>query len=88
MYKKNILLVLIAALFFASCNNYSKAESGLRFKFLKRSEKQNLPNLGQYLQCYYSIENSDDSVVHSIFGKTPDRIVLRISLAGFSTDIE
>ena len=76
MDKKNLFLVLIAALLFASCNNFSKTESGLRFKFLKRSEKQNLPNLGQYLQCYYSIENSEDSVVHSIFGKTPDRIML------------
>jgi hypothetical protein len=75
MDKKNLFLVLLAAITFASCNNFSKTESGLRFKFLKRSEKQVLPNLGQYLQCYYSIENSEDSLVYTIFGKTPDRIM-------------
>lgn len=77
MDKKNLFLLLIAALFFAACNNFSKTESGLRFKFLKRSEKQNLPVLGQYLQCYYSIVNSEDSLVYSNFGRTPSRVELK-----------
>jgi FKBP-type peptidyl-prolyl cis-trans isomerase len=74
--KQSFLYLMIVLLVTAGCNNYSKTESGLRYKFLKRSEKKNLPVEGNYLQCYYSITNSEDSVVWSIFGKTPDRILL------------
>jgi FKBP-type peptidyl-prolyl cis-trans isomerase FkpA len=59
-----------------ACNNYSETESGLRYKFLQRSKNQILPTFGDYLQCYYSITNSEDSVVFSNFGRTPDRILL------------
>jgi hypothetical protein len=72
---QNILLLLVIASI-SACNNYSKTESGLRFKFLKRSDKTALPSLGDYLQCYYSITNSEDSVVFSNFNRTPDRILL------------
>jgi FKBP-type peptidyl-prolyl cis-trans isomerase FkpA len=65
------LILLVTA-----CSNYSKTESGLRYKFLKKSTIKDLPDLGEYLQCYYSITNSEDSVILSIFGKTPDRIQL------------
>lgn len=68
-------MVFLAA-FLAACNNFSKTESGLRYKFLHRSANQDLPDLGEYLQCYYSITNSEDSIIYSIFGKTPDRIML------------
>lgn len=68
-----LLLVMMVG---SSCNNYSKTETGLRYKFLKRSENQALPVVGDYLQCHYSITNSDDSVVFSNFGRNPDRILL------------
>lgn len=76
MDKKHVVYTIFLAAFLAACNNFSKTESGLRYKFLHRSEKQDLPDLGEYLQCYYSITNSEDSVIYSIFGKTPDRIML------------
>lgn len=76
MLKKNTFGILILAGLIVACNNYSKTESGLRFKFFQRSTIQDLPNIGEYLQCYYSISNSEDSVFYSIFGKTPDRILL------------
>lgn len=74
--KQSFLYLLVLSILTAGCNNYSKTESGLRYKFLHRSDKKNLPVEGNYLQCYYSITNSEDSVVLSIFGKTPDRILL------------
>jgi FKBP-type peptidyl-prolyl cis-trans isomerase len=74
--KQSFLYLLVLSILTAGCNNYSKTESGLRYKFLHRSDKKNLPVEGNYLQCYYSITNSEDSVVLSIFGKTPDRIIL------------
>lgn len=73
---KSSLIFLAIISFLAACNNYSKTESGLRYKFLKRGNKKDLPQLGEYLQCYYSITNSEDSVIYSIFGQTPDRIEL------------
>jgi FKBP-type peptidyl-prolyl cis-trans isomerase FkpA len=76
MDKKHVVYMVFLAAFLAACNNFSKTESGLRYKFLHRSAKQDLPDLGEYLQCYYSITNSDDSIIYSIFGKTPDRIML------------
>lgn len=75
--KNNYFLILVAlGSLLGACNNYSKTESGLRYKFLKRSNQKTLPQIGDYLQCYYSITNSEDSVIYSIFGKTPDRILL------------
>lgn len=72
-----VLLVLVAgSLMISACNKYSKTESGLRYKFLKRSENKSLPVEGDYLQCYYSITNAEDSIIYSIFGQTPDRILL------------
>lgn len=76
MHKIKIVCSLIALLALSACSNYSKTESGLRYKFLKRSQIQGLPAPGDYLQCYYSITNSEDSVVFSNFGRTPDRILL------------
>ncbi len=73
-YKLLGLIVILAGL--SACNNYSKTENGLRFKFLKRSNKIALPVVGEYLQCFYSITNSEDSVVYSNFNRTPDRILL------------
>jgi FKBP-type peptidyl-prolyl cis-trans isomerase FkpA len=75
---RNTTLLYFAALaiLFAGCKDYSKTESGLRYKFLKKSAIKDLPNIGEYLQCYYSIQNSEDSTILSIFGKTPDRIQL------------
>ena len=70
------MLSLVSLIVMSACNNYSKTESGLRYKFLKRSQKQALPNIGQYLQCYYSIQNSEDSLIYNLFGQTPDRILL------------
>lgn len=74
--KQSFLYLLVLSLLTVGCNNYSKTESGLRYKFLHRSDKKNLPVEGNYLQCYYSITNSEDSTVLSIFGQTPDRILL------------
>lgn len=73
-YQHILLLAIIASL--SACGKYSKTESGLRFKFLKRGEKTALPSTGDYLQCYYSITNSEDSIVFSNFNRTPDRILL------------
>lgn len=75
--RNNIIIfavILLGGL--SSCNNYSKTESGLRYKFLSRSKKQSLPVIGDYLQCNYSITNSEDSIVFTNFGRTPDRILL------------
>lgn len=76
MDKKIVILLLTVTGFLVSCSDYSKSESGLQYKFLKRSTIQDLPNIGDYLQCYYSITNSEDSIILNIFGKTPDRILL------------
>ncbi|MCU1418830.1 MAG: FKBP-type peptidyl-prolyl cis-trans isomerase (rotamase) [Schumannella sp.] len=76
MHKHTIFYLIAVVLLASSCNNYSKTETGLRYKFLKKSTIQDLPELGEYIQCYYSIDNSDDSTILSIFGKTPDRIML------------
>lgn len=76
MDKKIVILLLTVTGFLASCSDYSKSESGLQYKFLKRSTIQDLPNIGDYLQCHYSITNSEDSIILNIFGKTPDRILL------------
>jgi FKBP-type peptidyl-prolyl cis-trans isomerase FkpA len=76
MRNLNLFFLLCMALLLGSCNNYSKTESGLRYKFLKKSTIKDLPEIGEYLQCYYSITNSEDSTILSIFGKTPDRILL------------
>jgi FKBP-type peptidyl-prolyl cis-trans isomerase FkpA len=76
MHKRNLVFFSLFAILLASCNNFSKTESGLRYKFLKRSEKKQLPSIGEYVQVYYSINNSKDSTILSIFGKTPDRILL------------
>ncbi|MDI1235628.1 MAG: FKBP-type peptidyl-prolyl cis-trans isomerase [bacterium] len=73
-YQFSILIAVFIGL--SACGKYSKTESGLRFKFLKRGEKTTLPSIGDYLQCYYSITNSEDSVVYSNFNRTPDRILL------------
>lgn len=77
--RESFIILFVLALFAVSCNNYSKTDSGLRYKFLFKSPKKDLPKIGQYLQCYYSITNSEDSIVYSIFGKTPDRILLSMS---------
>ncbi|MEZ4804149.1 MAG: FKBP-type peptidyl-prolyl cis-trans isomerase [Bacteroidia bacterium] len=76
MAKQHIYFILISVFILSACNHYSKTDNGLRYKFLKRSDKQELPNIGEYLQCYYSIYNSEDSMFLNIFGKTPDRILL------------
>ncbi|MES2618608.1 MAG: FKBP-type peptidyl-prolyl cis-trans isomerase [Bacteroidota bacterium] len=76
MYKHFLFCIGILSLVLSSCSNYSKTESGLRYKFLKRGDNQSLPVVGDYLQCHYSITNSDDSVVYSNFGRNPDRILL------------
>ena len=76
MHKLNLFLFSLICITLVACDNYSKTENGLRYKFLMRSEHQDLPNQGEYLQCYYSITNSDDSVIYSIFGTNPDRILL------------
>lgn len=72
----SIFLSFALIILLSSCNNYSKTESGLRYRILHKSDKKVLPEEGDYLQCFYSISNSEDSVVYSIFGKTPDRILL------------
>ena len=66
MRKIHYIILFIVITSISACNRYSKTESGLRFKFLKRSDKTALPALGDYLQCYYSITNSEDSIVFSI----------------------
>ena len=76
MRKIHYIILFIVITSISACNRYSKTESGLRFKFLKRSEKTALPAIGDYLQCYYSITNSEDSIVFSNFNRTPDRILL------------
>ncbi len=70
------IIGIIGLIGLSSCNGFSNTESGLRYKFLKRSQNQALPNFGQYLQCYYSIQNSEDSLIYNLFGQTPDRILL------------
>ena len=76
MRNKKFISLLAIILLLAACNNYSKTDKGLKFKFLKRSQKLVLPNVGEFLQCYYSITNSEDSIVFSNFDQTPDRILL------------
>ena len=76
MRNRNYILFTFLILILGACNNYSKTESGLRYKILYKSPNKDLPKIGEYLQCYYSITNSEDSVIYSIFGKTPDRIQL------------
>jgi len=76
MRNREFIVTLGLIILLAACSNYSKTESGLRYHFLKRSNSQTLPKQGDYLQCYYSISNSEDSIIYSIFGKTPDRILL------------
>lgn len=76
MRKYQIIYFLAIMLSIGACGKYSKTESGLRFKFLKRGDKTSLPALGDYLQCFYSITNSEDSVVFTNFNRTPDRILL------------
>ncbi len=76
MHKKNYLFVLGIIALLAACNSFSKKESGLRFKFLKRSQNLVLPTLGQYLQCNYSIANSEDSIIFNNFGRSSDIILL------------
>ncbi len=76
MRNYNFIIVGLMLIGLTACNNYSKTESGLRYKFLKRSDVTSLPEIGEYLQCYYSITNSDDSIVYNNFGRTPDRILL------------
>ncbi|MEN9345927.1 MAG: hypothetical protein RLZZ60_1396 [Bacteroidota bacterium] len=73
------ILCFVSLIGLTACSNFSKTESGLRYKFLKRSQNQALPNPGQYLQCYYSIQNSEDSLIFNLFGQTPDRILLSSS---------
>ena len=58
------IIGIIGLIGLSSCNGFSNTESGLRYKFLKRSQNQALPNFGQYLQCYYSIQNSEDSLIY------------------------
>lgn len=76
MRNRNYILFAFLILMLGACNNYSKTESGLRYRILYKSPNKDLPKIGEYLQCYYSITNSEDSVIYSIFGKTPDRIQL------------
>lgn len=76
MHRFNYIIFTLMLLGLSACNNYSETESGLRYKFLQRGDKQLLPVIGDYLQCYYSITNSEDSIVYSNFGRTPDRILL------------
>lgn len=76
MRNREFIVTLGLMILFTACSNYSRTESGLRYHFLKRSSVKALPKEGDYLQCYYSISNSDDSIIYSIFGKTPDRILL------------
>lgn len=76
MDKMHLIAVFAMACLFTACEHYSKTESGLQYKFLQRSPVQDLPEVGDYLQCYYSISNSEDSVIYSNFGTNPDRIML------------
>lgn len=70
------LTLFTLSLFLVSCSKYSKTESGLRYKVLYKSPEKKLPVAGEYLQCFYSISNSEDSIIFSNFGQTPDRILL------------
>lgn len=71
-----IVFAAMASVLLTACEHYSKTESGLRYKFLQRSPVKDLPDIGEYLQCHYSITNSEDSVIYSNFGTNPDRIML------------
>lgn len=76
MHKVHIIWFFIIAVIITSCNNYSKTDNGLRYKFLSRSKNKQLPVVGEYVQVYYSINNSEDSTIFTLFGKTPERIQL------------
>lgn len=76
MLKKNFIYLIGIIILISACNSYSKKESGLRYKFLKRGQNLVLPTIGQYLQCNYSIANSEDSIIFNNFGRTPDIILL------------
>lgn len=76
MHNQRIWILLLTLPLLFSCNDYSRTESGLKYHFLHRSDKQELPDIGEYLQCRYSITNSEDSVIYTIFGTNPDRILL------------
>lgn len=73
---KAVLVLAMVSVLFPACNNFSESESGLRYRILKRGNQKSLPQIGEYVQCYYSIANSEDSIFLSYFGKTPDRVLL------------
>ncbi len=73
---KSIYFLTILFVILQSCNNYSKTESGLKFKILKRGTSSVLPENGQYVQCQINIANDEDSVFYSTYNKSPERILL------------
>lgn len=74
---KNNIFILASLVLIAACQNYSQTESGLRYKILYKSPNKALPEKGEFLQCFYSITNSEDSIIYSNFGQIPDRILLQ-----------
>ncbi len=74
--KRNSFFIFILILALASCNNYNKTEHGLRYRFLSRGNTLLLPTKGQYVQFYYTVTNSDDSIIISNFGRTPVRVLI------------
>jgi FKBP-type peptidyl-prolyl cis-trans isomerase len=76
MINRKSIFIAMGLIVLTACQNYSQTESGLRYKILNKSANKALPEKGEYLQCYYSITNSEDSIIFSNFGQTPDRILL------------
>ncbi len=72
----NFLLIFPLGFILFSCNNFSKNESGLEYKFLYKSKSKELPEVGNFLQIKYSITNSKDSVIYSNFYNQAERILL------------
>lgn len=73
---RNSLIFILVSMILFSCNKYSKTDTGLRYQFLKRSNNKTLPVVGEFLQCRYSISNSEDSVIYNNFNSSPERIML------------
>lgn len=66
---KTYLFFSFVSIILSSCNrnDFDTAESGIRFKYLKKSKKIVLPSEGDVVFVHYSILNHNDSLVYSTY---------------------
>src|SRR5690606_41313706 len=79
MKQFKVYLFFLCAGFLISCSNFSESESGLRYRILHKSKNNKLPAIGEYLQCFYSLSNDEDSVFYNNFGMKSARFQLQES---------